>query len=278
MREYAKVGPQFWFGETGKKLKKQGTEAVIVALYLVTCQHANMLGLYYVSPTYIAVDTGLGLEGASKGLAGACEAGFCRYDEGSEVVWVVEMAAYQIGDSLEARDNRCKGVQREYDSLPTNPFLWPFYERYGACFHMTAGRGKPAGKTTPSKAPRKPLRSQEQEQEQEKEQEQEQDKAPVALSVADLVGESVDEQAASEWFRVRKKKRAVPLSPLAWSGFKAEAKKAGWTLDDAVRKCAQRNWVSFEADWVKAQGPPANKQIAVETENQRIARQWAGTA
>jgi hypothetical protein len=173
MRDYAKVGPQFWNGATGKALKKQGQEAVMVAFYLLTCQHANMLGLYYLSQTYIAVDTGLGLEGACKGLQGACEAGFCRYDRGSEVVWIPQMAAYQIGGALDAKDNRCKGVQREYDALPENPFLHAFFERYARAYHMTTPRGTPPKKVSPSRVPRKPLRSQEQEQEQEKEQEQE---------------------------------------------------------------------------------------------------------
>jgi len=118
MREYAKVAPQFWTGKTGRALKAAGPEAVIVGLYLMTCQHANMLGLYYLSKAYIAVDTGLGIEGASKGLERACEAGFCDYDEESEVVWVREMATYQIADRLEPKDNRCKGIQREYERSP----------------------------------------------------------------------------------------------------------------------------------------------------------------
>lgn len=167
MRDYAKVGPQFWSGRTGRALKKQGPEAVIVAMYLMTCQHANMLGLYYLDPSYIAADTGLPLEGALKGLRSACEAGFCRFDEDSMVVWVVEMARYQIAGQLEARDNRCKGIQREYDALPENPYLEPFFEKYGAAFHMTSKRSSDLPEVSPFQAPPKPLRSQEQEQEQE---------------------------------------------------------------------------------------------------------------
>ncbi|WP_238923738.1 hypothetical protein [Achromobacter ruhlandii] len=167
MREYAKVGPQFWSGRTGRALKKQGPEAVIVAMYLMTCQHATMLGLYYLDPSYIAADTGLPLEGALKGLRSACEAGFCRFDEDSMVVWVVEMARYQIAGQLEVRDNRCKGIQREYDALPENPYLEPFFEKYGAAFHMTSKRSSDLPEVSPFQAPLKPLRSQEQEQEQE---------------------------------------------------------------------------------------------------------------
>ncbi|TFW15947.1 hypothetical protein [Duganella callida] len=169
MRDYSKVGPQFWNGRTGKALKAKGSEAVIVGMYLMTCQHANMLGLYYLNKAYIAVDTGLGLEGASKGLQWACEVGFCSYDEASEVVWVTEMALYQIGEQLELKDNRCKGVQREYDSVPENPFLSAFYERYAKVFHMTNRRVPEVESTSPLQAPSKPLPSQEQEQEQEQE-------------------------------------------------------------------------------------------------------------
>jgi hypothetical protein len=77
MRGYSVVAPQFWIGDTGKALKKAGSEAVIVGLYLMTSPHANMLGLYYLPEVYIAHETGLGIEGTSKGLKGCIEAGFC---------------------------------------------------------------------------------------------------------------------------------------------------------------------------------------------------------
>lgn len=163
MRDYGKVSPQFWIGATGKELRKKGAEAQLVALYLMTNPHANMLGLYYLPTMFIAHETGLGIEGASKGLSRSIEAGFCSYDEVSEVVWVHEMASYQVGSSLKATDLRVKGVQNEYDSLPANPYLLGFYEKYRDAFHMSSKRGS----ETKDKAPSKPLASQEQEQEQE---------------------------------------------------------------------------------------------------------------
>ena len=165
MREYGKVAPQFWVGDTGKKLRKAGAEAQVVALYLMTCPHANMLGLYYVPIMYIAHETGLGMEGASKGLQRAIEAGFCEYDEASEVVWVHEMAKYQIAKELAPTDKRSKGVQNEYDALPANPYLARFFEKYRVAFRLTKKRGG----ASPSEAPSMPLASQEQEQEQEQE-------------------------------------------------------------------------------------------------------------
>lgn len=190
MRDYSKVSPKFWIGKTGKALKKQGIETVVVGMYLLTAPHANMLGLYHVPLVYIAHETGLGMEGASKGLQGAIEAGFCAYDSDSEMVWVFEMAAYQIAERLKADDKRCIGVQSDYDDLPENKHLRGFYVKYATPFNMKNMRDFGC----PLEGASKPLRSQEQEQEQEQEQKQEQSKAfctePQSAStqqVADLV-------------------------------------------------------------------------------------------
>lgn len=140
MRDYATVAPQFWLGKTGRELRKKGAEAQVVSFYLMTSPHANMLGLYYLPILYIAHETGLGLEGASKGLKSTIEAGFCSYDEDTEMVWVHEMAAYQVGKALKPGDNRCAGVRSEYASLTENPFLSLFYERYKDDFHLNVKR------------------------------------------------------------------------------------------------------------------------------------------
>lgn len=166
MRDYSTVSPQFWLGKTGRELRRAGAEAQVVAFYLMTSPHANMLGLYYLPVLYLAHETGLGLEGASKGLDRAIKAGFCSYDEHSEMVWVHEMAGYQVGRSLKPGDNRCAGVRNEYASLPENPFLSGFFERYQADFHMTLKRGEDKR----GKGASRGLPSQDQDQEQDQEQ------------------------------------------------------------------------------------------------------------
>lgn len=166
VRDYGKVAPQFWIGQTGKELKAAGHEAVIVGLYLMTCPHANMIGLYYLPVLYIAHETGLGLEGAKKGLERACEAGFCTYDEDSEYVLVHAMARFQIAPSLKASDNRCKGAASELENCPNPSLRRKFFSIYAEAFHLPPEANPPP----PLEAPSKPLRSQEQEQEQEQEQ------------------------------------------------------------------------------------------------------------
>lgn len=165
MREYAKVSPKFWTGDTGKEIRKKGPEAVVVAMYLMTSPVSNMLGLYYQPILYMAHETGLGIEGASKGLRDCIEAGFCQYDDATEVVWVVEMASYQIADELKASDKRCAGIQKDYMALQDSPFLGSWFDRYQAAFNLSEKRG--------TEGASKPHRSKEQEQEQEKEKDQE---------------------------------------------------------------------------------------------------------
>jgi hypothetical protein len=171
VRDYAKLAPKFWTGATCKALRRCGPEALIVAVYLVSSPASNMLGLYYQPMLYMAHETGLGLEGASKGLRSCVEHGFCSYDDGTEMVFVHEMAAWQIAKSLAPKDKRCKGIQRDYNTLPDCPHLGAFFDRYAVAFHLTGRRGSggpcPVDKPVGPQAPSKPLRSQEQEQEQE---------------------------------------------------------------------------------------------------------------
>lgn len=164
MRDYAKAVPKMWHGKTFKALRKH-PEGLVVALYLMTSPSSNMLGLYAQPVLYMAYETGLGEEGARKGLQQCIEAGYCSYDDESEFVWVHEMASYQIASELKGSDLRCKGIQKDYDALPDNPFLGEFFDRYAEAFHLHGRRGG-EGATQP---PCMPLRSQEQEQEQEQE-------------------------------------------------------------------------------------------------------------
>ncbi|MDQ0068297.1 hypothetical protein J2W34_000071 [Variovorax boronicumulans] len=165
MRDYAKAEPKMWHGETMKALRKT-REGLIVGLYLMTSPSSNMLGLFGQPILYMAYETGLGEEGARKGLQSCIEAGYCSYDDATEVVWVYEMAKYQIANELKASDKQCVGIQKAYDALPKNPFLGEFFDRYESAFHLTRRRSADGA----TQAPSKPLRSQEQEQEQEQEQ------------------------------------------------------------------------------------------------------------
>lgn len=162
MRDYGKVSPQFWIGETGKLLRGN-LEAQVLALYLMTNPHATMTGVFHCPTIYMAHETGLPIEGASKGLARLIEVGFCEYDEASESVFVVNMAAYQIDDCLKPDDKRVLGLRKEVAKMVPARFQQRFTDVYSERFHLAKQGEKPS----PYEAPSKPLPSQEQEQEQE---------------------------------------------------------------------------------------------------------------
>ncbi len=63
----------------------------------------------------------------------------------------------------------------------------------------------------------------------------------------------ISQELAEEYIRHRKAVKA-PLSRMAWSLFVGEAKKAGWTVEEAVGEAISRGWRSFKADWVQQKG------------------------
>lgn len=204
MREYARVSPKFWMGQTGKALRRQGMETQLVGLYLLTGPHSNMLGLYSLPIVYVGHETGLGIEGATKGLHGCIEAGFCMYDEDTEMVWVIEMAHFQIADKLSANDKQCKGVQKAYDELIENPFLSMFYDKYKADFNLTSRRVYEGA----CKSLGKPLGSKE------KEKEKEQEKDKDQKSIVERRGAPSDRDVVADVFGYWQKAMGSPNSKL----------------------------------------------------------------
>jgi len=135
MREYGSVSPMFWIGKTGKQLRGN-PELQVLALYLLTSPHSNMIGVYHVPVMYIGHETGIGLEAASKGLASLANVDFCTYCHDTETVWVHEFAKYQVGEELKESDNRCKAIQRQYAAIKNDEIRNGFYARYGDSFHL----------------------------------------------------------------------------------------------------------------------------------------------
>lgn len=139
-REYSKVSPQFWVGKTGREILKLSVESGFLAFYLMTCPHANMIGIYYLPIAYIAHDIKIDVSVISRALNELIEVGFCSYDFLAEHVWVHEMAKYQVCDYLEEKDKRVKGINDIFRSLPDLIFLEDFYKKYQHAFHLKLRR------------------------------------------------------------------------------------------------------------------------------------------
>jgi hypothetical protein len=171
---YRSVHATFWTGRTGRQVRASGPKCQVLALYVVTSPHANMIGLYYLPMAYICTDTGLCDKDARSALETLQGLNFLRYDHDSEWVWVCAAVTYQVG----ANANRVAGARALYDGSDNTLLKQAFWERY----HDALDLGDP-----PAGVARKPLPSdsvvdggieKEKEKETEKETERAADAAP----------------------------------------------------------------------------------------------------
>ncbi len=162
MKDYAKVSPQFWTRGSGKRLRGD-PDAQVLAMYLVTCPFANMIGIYYAPFVAIAHETGLGPKQTALAMSRLESAGFATYDHEAEVVWVPNMASYQLGEEMSLRDNRHRGVLAEIQRVSGHRFVDLFLERYGTAYNlpltMKGRSSSPPPLGSPLEAPPKDLRS-----------------------------------------------------------------------------------------------------------------------
>lgn len=154
MRDYATVAPQFWSGETGRALRRAGPNALLVAMYLITTPHSNAFGFYYMPLMYLAHDLNLSVGEAAEAMEYCVESGFCEYDFDADVVWVRNMARFQIGEKISPKDNRAAWVAREWAKLPKCDLLAEFQAQYAEAYGMAdspSAHGEEGGGQAPSK-------------------------------------------------------------------------------------------------------------------------------
>ncbi|TLY46936.1 MAG: hypothetical protein E6K54_07740 [Gammaproteobacteria bacterium] len=137
MREFTKISSEFWTSPMGKKIKKCELETKVLAFYLMTCRHTNMLGIYYLPLALASHEIGIAIEGVRRGIQALIKLNFCSYNEENEYVWIHETAASQLG-ALKKNDNRVKHANRVFKNLPKLPFLTDFYEKYRNFLHLEA--------------------------------------------------------------------------------------------------------------------------------------------
>lgn len=73
--------------------------------------------------------------------------------------------------------------------------------------------------------------------------------------------DEVSDQIWDDFLRVRKAHNA-PLTKTAFAKIVMESLKANMSLEDVLKLCTEKNWRSFEADWLKDKGPKPIDQFA----------------
>lgn len=91
-----------------------------------------MVGIYEQPKELILKHTGLSHEGLDQAFSELIRVGFVRYDDATEVVWVVDMAVSQVSDGR-LSDSQEKGVLNELARLSIEcqfPFVDEFIQHY----------------------------------------------------------------------------------------------------------------------------------------------------
>jgi uncharacterized phage protein (TIGR02220 family) len=186
MREFAKISPQIWTSEMGRKIKNLGLEARVISFYLSSNPSAHMTGVYYIPIVLIAHEAGLSVEKATIALDGLCQIGYCTYDYENEYVWVHDMGINQVcATQLKSNDNRVSAINPHYALLPELSFLQNFYNKYARLFLLKNCHDF----ITPLQAPSDTLRSNEKENDKEIENENKNEKKTILSGVPDVEDE-----------------------------------------------------------------------------------------
>lgn len=113
MREYGKIHSAFWMSESVRLLSDDGK---MLALYLLTCPHGNMLGCFRIPDGYVSDDLGWPLERVSKGFNELFDNGFSNRCSASKWVLIYNFLEYNPFEN----PNVGKAAGKVYSTIPSN--------------------------------------------------------------------------------------------------------------------------------------------------------------
>lgn len=120
MASYYPISPLFWKDEKVRAWLAAGYDrTIILALYLLTCRHRNLEGLYLLPWGYAETDLAWEADCVAEQSARLLDEGFIEYDAASEVVFVRNALKYQSPKS----PTQLKGAINALLEVPPTPLL-----------------------------------------------------------------------------------------------------------------------------------------------------------
>ena len=251
MRDFGKLFSGFW---TSSDVQGMTDDAKLLAAFLLTSHHSNIIGCFRLPDGYISDDLGWDSERVTKGFRELFEKGFATRNEQSK--WVV-IHKYMKWNPPE-NPNQLKAVTKAFNNTPSDsgvkqelarslaefcqgfpedvlkPFLNPF-ETVSKPVVVTVTE-------TVIAAPPKPLRFD-----------------PMGR----LEELGVPSAIANDFLALRTKKKA-PLTKTALDVILRESQKAEIPLTQALETCCQRGWQGFEAEWLKKSKPASDDPYGIK--------------
>ena len=126
MARYYPVSPLFWMDDKIGQLDDQGK---ILALYLLTCEHRNLEGLFRLPYAYIQADLAWDEQTVRDEMARLIELGFIAYDEAARVVFLPKALKYHEPKAPKQVQGAINALQQVPDTT-----LWPMFQEAAAMF------------------------------------------------------------------------------------------------------------------------------------------------
>lgn len=239
MRDYGRVHTTFWSSATTSRMSDSGK---LLALYLMTCTHNTIAGVFRLPDGYVADDLGWPLERVQQGFAELLANGFVNRCETTKWVWVVKHLKW---NPLE-NPNQRKAAMKVAAQVPDECAWKAEFLRQCELVLGPPAPPLPGVAKNPSETVPEPFLNQEQEQEQEQKQEQKRRarRAPVTRP------DDIDPQVWSDFVQLRDRKNA-PITETVIKEARREATKAGIALQRFLEVWCARGSQGLQADWLK---------------------------
>lgn len=158
MRDYGKVHTSFWISDG---IRRVSDDARLLALYLLTGQHTNMIGCFRLPDGYVSEDLAWTPERVSKGFHELSKNGFATRDSASKWVLILNFMRWNPVEN----PNQGIAALRLFSLVPDKSTVKPELARImgAAIAHIASGKLKGSERVL------EPFLNQEQEQEQEEE-------------------------------------------------------------------------------------------------------------
>lgn len=119
---YRTINTSFW---TDPKVRQLAPDGKLLMLYLITCPHTNVGGIYYVPEIVVLHETGMKKNALDTLWNTLSKLGLVLRDHQTEVVWVVNMMKYQgRGEKVFA------AAANQLLTLHNSPLVKKFLQRY----------------------------------------------------------------------------------------------------------------------------------------------------
>lgn len=113
MRDYGKVHTSFWTSETTRNMSEDARQ---LALYLLTCPHGTLAGVFRLPDGYICDDLQWDSERVNKAFNETLDKGFANRCEITKWVWVIKHLEWNPPEN----PNQIKGALRVARLIPYN--------------------------------------------------------------------------------------------------------------------------------------------------------------